>query len=85
MQHNIFLKARQCGTYQRRYLFELMPKLAKIYQIDPTVHMIIRTLEHCTDEEHVLNLIEQIVLQNIELNKMLLSAIEQGFRPQEQK
>ena len=81
----IFLKARQCGTGRRQYLFDMMPKLAEIYRHDSTAHTVLTVLEMDSTEEAFFNIIEQIVLQNIESHKMLLSAIEQGFRPQESK
>jgi len=83
MTNYIFLKARQCGGNRRRELFELMPKLAEVYNIDPTVHVMIDMLEYNPSEEAVFNLIEQIVMNNIDLNKMLIKAIEQGFNPQQ--
>lgn len=84
MTNYIFLKARQCGNKRRQELFEMMPRLAEVYHINPAAHVLIDMLEYNPSEEAVLNLIEQIVMQNIDLNKMLIKAIEQGFNPQKQ-
>ena len=85
MTNYIFLKARQAGrnSDNRSRLFELMPRLAEVYLIDPTAHVMIDMLTINPSEEAIYNLIEQIVMQNIDLNKMLIKAIEQGFNPQQ--
>lgn len=81
----IFYKTRQYGAFRRQELFEMMPKLAEIYQSSATAHMVFEVLlrTNNNDPYPLLNLIEQITLQNIDLNKKLIKAIEQGFNPRQ--